>query len=398
MAQPTPPLSQQQQASAAGHRPALAASIDHYAVPPDAKQPPLVKGKESSTGSGLARFKSAAKKVVAESDSQPGSPSLSAKPKATLLAQVIRDSTANFKPVEHTYMTWLDVEKKLEREYITIQEKSFSMLMKRRFVTGEGDREAKHVGVNPFDDNRVILSRLPDEPSGTDSTFINASFLDGKHPKEYIACAMPQNPTTRADFWRMIYEQKVGMIIMLNDEHEQNGGQYWPPKKGEATTYGLITVTWVSQRVVNNNSDALIREFKVAGPDREMIVMHVQYKEWPDMGIPQEKDEFVAWFAEVDSMYEDLDSRNHGLTYVVHCFGGVGRTGTFLMVHSTIQKLKRLGGKALEMEKILALMRFKRANLVQTAEQYKFCYRVLLELYEGKRSLVTILTVLKPKD
>jgi hypothetical protein len=45
--------------------------------------------------------------------------------------------------------------------------------------------------------------------------------------------------------------------------------------------------------------------------------------------------------------------------------------GTFLTVHITLQKMKRMGGQALEIEKILCLMRHKRANLVQTAEQYK---------------------------
>lgn len=60
-------------------------------------------------------------------------------------------------------------------------------------------------------------------------------------------------------------------------------------------------------------------------------------------------------------------------------------------------QIKRIGGKAMEIENILALMRHKRANMVQTAEQYKFCYRMLLELYEGRRSLVSVLSILKPR-
>lgn len=100
----------------------------------------------------------------------------------------------------------------------------------------------------------------------------------------------------------------------------------------------------------------------------------------------------------MDKLYEELQGRDDVGPIIAHCFGGVGRTGTFLLVHATYQKIKRIGGKAMEIENILALMRHKRANLVQTAEQYKFCYRMLLELYEGRRSLVSVLSILKPKD
>jgi len=114
------------------------------------------------------------------------------------------------------------------------------------------------------------------------------------------------------------------------------------------------------------------------------------------MGIPQEKDEFIRWLDEADSLYEDLKSGIGPI--IVHCFGGVGRTGTFLTIHSALQKMKRRGGNAMQIEQLLSLMRHERANLVQTAEQYKFCYRILLEFYEGKRALVAALACLKPKD
>jgi protein tyrosine phosphatase len=48
--------------------------------------------------------------------------------------------------------------------------------------------------------------------------------------KEYIAAAMPHNAVTRVDFWRMVFEQNVHIIVMLNDEHEQSCQAYWPVK------------------------------------------------------------------------------------------------------------------------------------------------------------------------
>lgn len=53
-------------------------------------------------------------------------------------------------------MTWLDVEKKLEEEYRSIQERSFVQLMKAKVVTGDGMRAARSIGVNPCASHRRV--------------------------------------------------------------------------------------------------------------------------------------------------------------------------------------------------------------------------------------------------
>ncbi|MEQ2184830.1 hypothetical protein GOODEAATRI_012043 [Goodea atripinnis] len=72
----------------------------------------------------------------------------------------------------------------------------------------------RHQDVMPYDFNRVVLQ------SGKDD-YINASFVDDLSPycPRLIATQAPLTGTA-ADFWLMVYEQKVSLIIMLVSEQE----------------------------------------------------------------------------------------------------------------------------------------------------------------------------------
>lgn len=77
----------------------------------------------------------------------------------------------------------------------------------------------------PVDTTRVTL--------GKDGGYINANFIKMPVKDEsflYIACQGPL-PTTLADFWQMVWEQKSNVIAMMTQEVE--GGKvkcqrYWP--------------------------------------------------------------------------------------------------------------------------------------------------------------------------
>ncbi|KAH3728787.1 hypothetical protein DPMN_054748, partial [Dreissena polymorpha] len=69
------------------------------------------------------------------------------------------------------------------------------------------------VNILPFDHSRVKLQQLDDEDPTTD--YINANYIPGFHHKrEYIATQGPL-PGTIDDFWRMIWEHQVKIIVML---------------------------------------------------------------------------------------------------------------------------------------------------------------------------------------
>lgn len=109
-----------------------------------------------------------------------------------------------------------------------------------------------------------------------------------------------------------------------------------------------------------DNAEAVSADEEV--PMVTHTVRHVQYDDWDDMRIPDDKETFVQLMHYV---HEEHGSGCHA-PLVVHCFGGAGRTGTFLAIHISLQRMMRIGGKAINVLELLGMMRNERAFLVQT--------------------------------
>ena len=55
---------------------------------------------------------------------------------------------------------------------------------------------------------------------------------------------------TVSDFWRLVWEQKVGVVVMITNIVEQGKkkcSQYWPDTGWEG--YGLVSVTVLEETV-----------------------------------------------------------------------------------------------------------------------------------------------------
>ncbi|OJD11011.1 hypothetical protein AJ78_08133 [Emergomyces pasteurianus Ep9510] len=100
----------------------------------------------------------------------------------------------------------------------------------------------RYNNIYPYDHSRVRLQGIP---SGA-CDYVNASFIQSSHSnKKYIATQAPI-PATFNDFWRVVWEQDIRVIVMLTAESE--GPQlkchpYW-----KAADYGPLKVKTFSER------------------------------------------------------------------------------------------------------------------------------------------------------
>lgn len=125
----------------------------------------------------------------------------------------------------------------------------------------------------PYDRNRVILTPLPGREH---STYINASFIEGYDNSESFIITQDPVEATIADFWRMISEQGISVIVMLSELGENKCPRYWPE---EENTYEHITVRYVQAETCPYYTR---REMIVKNRDGEDLhVTHLQYHGWP---------------------------------------------------------------------------------------------------------------------
>uniref|UniRef100_A0A669AYV4 protein-tyrosine-phosphatase n=1 Tax=Oreochromis niloticus TaxID=8128 RepID=A0A669AYV4_ORENI len=245
-------------------------------------------------------------------------------------------------------------------------------IMKENMRTGNLPANMKKnrvLQIIPYDFNRVILS----VKRGQEFTdYINASFIDVSTPSR------PPGPLSHTveDFWRMVWEWRCHSIVMLTElkEREQEKCyRYWPSEG--SVTFGDYTVelTGDTQCETFTLKDMVL----TYRPEKQsQHVRHFHFHGWPEIGIPAEGRGMIDIIAAVQRQQQQSGNR----PIIVHCSAGAGRTGTFIALSNILERVKAEG--LLDVFQTVKSLRMQRPHMVQTVEQYDFCYRVVQDFVD----------------
>ncbi|KAG8660748.1 hypothetical protein MANES_02G190000v8 [Manihot esculenta] len=218
----------------------------------------------------------------------------------------------------------------------------------------------RYMDVVPFDQTRVVLNQCKDyRPSA--KGYINASFImtsSSESISQFIATKGPL-PHTYEDFWEMVIQYHCPVIVMLTrlvDNYKTaKCGDYFRAEDGPRDFGNICLVTkWME----TTNTSLVLRNLE--SDKAPMSVLHVQYPEWPDHGVPKDT---VAVREILKRVYQV--PTNLG-PVVVHCSAGIGRTGTYCTIHNTIQRILVGDMSALDLANTITIFRSQRVGLVQT--------------------------------
>lgn len=228
------------------------------------------------------------------------------------------------------------------------------------------------VNILPYEATRVCLQILPSVAEGSD--YINANFIDGyKYKKAYIATQAPLAETID-DFWRMLWEHNSTIIVMLTKLREmgrEKCAQYWPSER--SVRYQYFVVDPIAEY---NMSQYILREFKVtdARDGQSRTIRQFQFVDWPEQGVPKCGESVIELIGQVHKTKEQFGQTG---PITVHCSAGVGRTGVFITLSIVLERMRYEG--IIDVYNTVKVLRTQRPAMVQTEDQYQFCYRAALE-------------------
>ncbi|KAJ8011670.1 hypothetical protein DPEC_G00060660 [Dallia pectoralis] len=227
------------------------------------------------------------------------------------------------------------------------------------------------VNIMPYETTRVCL--LPIRGlEGSD--YINASYIDGyRQQRGYIATQGPLAETTE-DFWRMLWEHNSTIVVMLTKLREmgrEKCHQYWPAERSARYQYFVV-----DPMAEYNMPQYILREFKVtdARDGQSRTVRQFQFTDWPEQGVPKSGEGFIDFIGQVHKTKEQFGQDG---PISVHCSAGVGRTGVFITLSIVLERMRYEG--AVDIFQTVKMLRTQRPAMVQTEDEYQFCYQAALE-------------------
>ncbi|XP_070288044.1 tyrosine-protein phosphatase non-receptor type 20 [Myotis yumanensis] len=264
-------------------------------------------------------------------------------------------------------------EQEIIQEYMALDNKNMNYEFNCGNESCNRDKN-RYRDILPYDSTRV--------PLGENKDYINASHIRITNSGEeyfYIATQGPL-PSTTDDFWQMILENNSNVIVMITREIEAGVPKchrYWPISTKKPLELKHCRIFLENYQILPYFT---IRIFQVVRKSTRTkhFIKQLQFTNWPDHGTPAPPECFIQYVRYVRSSH---------LTgpIVVHCSAGVGRTGVFICMDVVFCAIEK--NFAFNIKDIVAQMRAQRYGMVQTKEQYWFCYKIVLEVL---RKLATL--------
>ncbi|CAE7132991.1 unnamed protein product [Rhizoctonia solani] len=222
----------------------------------------------------------------------------------------------------------------------------------------------RYKNIWPYEHARVRLQTTADD--GSD--YVNASYVRPRGTNlQYIATQGPL-PATYADFWTMVWEQHVHVLVMLTRQVEGNQlkcGDYWSGTHFGPLRLQLIAIEGGKEEVVDkptgfdfgfddkdavqDESQATIRRtFALSHtghpeePPRKIV--QFQFLSWLDMNVPETPAGLLNLVKAVREAADEADKHNPSARpnpVLVHCSAGVGRTGSFVAIDAILDGVRR---------------------------------------------------------
>ncbi|KAM3968122.1 protein tyrosine phosphatase non-receptor type corkscrew [Aphomia sociella] len=191
--------------------------------------------------------------------------------------------------------------------------------------------------------------------------------------------------TTIYQFWSMIWQEDVRIIIMTTKEIERGKvkcERYWP----DLNKTEVIKKYSIFNESESSTQDYTLRRFVVTKkdePNTKRTIYHFHFTAWPDHGVPSEPDRVLNILLDVNCRLKQIMTAPDPppqAVVCVHCSAGIGRTGTFIVIDMILDQIRKEGFDCeIDIHRTVQMVRDQRSGMVQNEAQYKFIYMAVLE-------------------
>ncbi|XP_035757199.1 receptor-type tyrosine-protein phosphatase U [Egretta garzetta] len=201
---------------------------------------------------------------------------------------------------------------------------------------------------------------------GDSNNYINAALTDSYTKSAAFIVTLHPLQNTTTDFWRLVYDYGCTSIVMLNQLNQSNSAWSLMMVTIGSSIHGLLTRLGFKTNQITRLQEG------------HLMVRHFQYLRWSAYrDTPDSKKSFLHLLAQVERWQKESgDGRT-----VVHCLNGGGRSGTFCASTMILEMIKC--HNMADIFYAAKTLRNYKPNMVETLEQYHFCYDIALEYLES---------------
>ncbi|XP_071419376.1 FERM and PDZ domain-containing protein 2 isoform X2 [Pithys albifrons albifrons] len=233
----------------------------------------------------------------------------------------------------------------------------------------ENQNKNRYQDILPYDKTRV--------PLGEKNGYINASYIKMKVGEEehfYIVTQGPL-PSTMMDFWQMVWESESDVIAMMTEEVELGQvkcHRYWPEPPNDSKDLANFHLRLDNYQILEY---FIIRKIEMINKQTEekRIISHLQFTTWPNHNTPKLAEHLVKFICYMRKAHSTGP-------IVAHCSTGIGRSGVLLCLEILLSYIEK--DLCFSIKQIVRDLRDQRFGMIQTKDEYLFCYEVVLEVLQ----------------